>query len=422
MNEDIGTYKKPCHTDKAVSIINGTGYPSKWASLPVSFDVLDKLVEPIDHVRFAAVCKGWCLLSKEYNHTTGRWRKVLPMLMIPTKSSQEEENSETNQCLVYSVYEGHIFNNIQLSVCDGKKYCGSSHGWLAVVDQGLNCLYVTLMDPFRKYLAPINLSGIGYYDLNPDTEDKYMDEDRYMNYLPKVILSADPYLKPKDYWVVLFYQTNLRLCFYKAGQRFWSCCKFKEITCISDAVFYKGQVYTVGTRGKIVLFDIKSKIKFPQVPKATRLTGSVFKRWSALKAYLVESTKGDLWHVRRTVKRKEGCDGNLTDSFQVYKVVFDKKDRSTVEQVEVKSIGDEALFVGDNHSMSFLASNFAGCQPNSIYYTCDLLRFQHPERRPFDMAVYNLENETITPFYSPTSWQKGNLRAAWICPQFNGLC
>ncbi|KAM1099942.1 hypothetical protein ACFX15_006245 [Malus domestica] len=301
MNEDIGTYKKPCHTDKAVSIINGTGYPSKWASLPVSFDVLDKLVEPIDHVRFAAVCKGWCLLSKEYNHTTGRWRKVLPMLMIPTKSSQEEENSETNQCLVYSVYEGHIFNNIQLSVCDGKKYCGSSH------------------------------------------EDKYMDEDRYMNYLPKV-------------------------------------------------------------------------------PKATRLTGSVFERWSARKAYLVESTKGDLWHVRRTVKRKEGCDGNLTDSFQVYKVVFDKKDRSTVEQVEVKSIGDEALFVGGNHSMSFLASNFAGCQPNSIYYTCDLLRFQHPERRPFDMAVYNLENETITPFYSPTSWQKGNPRAAWICPQFNGLC
>ncbi|KAM1205742.1 hypothetical protein ACFX2I_006522 [Malus domestica] len=333
MNEDIGTYKKPCHTDKAVSIINGTGYPSKWASLPVSFDVLDKLVEPIDHVRFAAVCKGWCLLSKEYNHTTGRWRKVLPMLMIPTKSSQEEENSETNQCLVYSVYGGHIFNNIQLSVCDGKKYCGSSH-----------------------------------------------------------------------------------------GQRFWSCCKFKEITCISDAVFYKGQVYTVGTRGKIVLFDIKSKIKFPQVPKATGLTGSVFERWSARKAYLVESTKGDLWHVRRTVKRKEGCNGNLTDSFQVYKVVFDKKDRSTVEQVEVKSIGDEALFVGDNHSMSFLASNFAGCQPNSIYYTCDLLRFQHPERRPFDMAVYNLENETITPFYSPTSWQKGNPRAAWICPQFNGLC
>ncbi|CAL2264448.1 unnamed protein product [Prunus armeniaca] len=125
------------------------------------------------------------------------------------------------------------------------------------------------------------------------------------------------------------------------------------------------------------------------------------------KAYLVESTKGDMLHVRRILKPKEGRDGDLlTDSFKV----------------EVESIGDEALFVGDNHSVSVLASNFPGCQPNSVYYTKDLLKRQHPDGRPFDMAVYNSGNETITRFYSPNCWHKGMPLAAWIFPQFNGLC
>ncbi|VVA23772.1 PREDICTED: F-box [Prunus dulcis] len=128
-------------------------------------------------------------------------------------------------------------------------------------------------------------------------------------------------------------------------------------------------------------------------------------------------------HVRRILKPKEGRDGDLlTDSFKVYKVVFDDKDGSIVHQVEVESIGDEALVVGDNHSAPVLASNFPGCQPNSVHYTKDLLKRQHPDGRPFDMAVNNLENETSTRFYSPNCWHKGMPLAAWICPQFNGLC
>lgn len=44
-----------------------------------------------------------------------------------------------------------------------------------------------------------------------------------------------------------------------------------------------------------------------------------------------------------------------------------------MHQVEVKSNGDEALVVGDNHSVSVLASNFPGCCGNSRYYTSDFI-------------------------------------------------
>lgn len=57
----------------------------------------------------------------------------------------------------------------------------------------------------------------------------------------------------------------------------------------------------------------------------------------------------------------------------VYKLVLEYGYFGSVvwlQHVEVKNIGDEALFLGDNHSVSVLASNFPqGClQPNSIYY------------------------------------------------------
>ncbi|CAB4270984.1 unnamed protein product [Prunus armeniaca] len=50
----------------------GSDFDPEWASLPllVVFLVLDKLMEPIDHVRFAAVCKEWSCLAKDYNRST----------------------------------------------------------------------------------------------------------------------------------------------------------------------------------------------------------------------------------------------------------------------------------------------------------------------------------------------------------------
>ncbi|CAL8994576.1 unnamed protein product [Prunus brigantina] len=47
--------------------------------------------------------------------------------------------------------------------------------------------------------------------------------------------------------------------------------------------------------------------------------------------------------------------------FHAYLWVFDYEDGSIRHKVELKSIGDEALFVGDNDSIFVLASKFVGC-------------------------------------------------------------
>ncbi|KAL6186759.1 hypothetical protein ACLB2K_042878 [Fragaria x ananassa] len=106
--------------------------------------------------------------------------------------------------------------------------------------------------------------------------------------------------------------------------------------------------------------------------------------------------------VQRDMEPKKNVNNDLhqklwTNSFVVYKIGFKKSnvkldrgkpvfdveepslytgdgDRSNYFKLfEVESIGDEVLFVGDNYSFSVLASDYPGCQPNSIYYTDDFM-------------------------------------------------
>lgn len=103
--------------------------------------------------------------------------------------------------------------------------------------------------------------------------------------------------------------------------------------------------------------------------------------------------------------------------FFVYEVVFNNKDGSIVEQVEVKSIGVEALFLGAGHSVSVLASNFLGCKPNSIYDTYnDVPYFEHAGRQLYH--IFSLEDPTVAQYVNyPRHLQLAG--GVWILPMFN---
>lgn len=62
-----------------------------------------------------------------------------------------------------------------------------------------------------------------------------------------------------------------------------------------------------------------------------------------------------------------------SSKFMVCKLVLDDDNGFVVGEVEVQSIVDDALFLGDNSpSVSVLASYYPGCQPNCIYFTLRL--------------------------------------------------
>ncbi|KAM1002246.1 hypothetical protein ACFX15_002623 [Malus domestica] len=389
-----------------------------WASLPaLIFLILDKLPEPIDHVRFAAVCKDWRSLSKLYNLATNRWRHFLPMLLIPN-----ENCPQADQRLVYSISEGRIYNHAQLQVPFSMRACGSSHGWLATVDRAdttVDCadqrLVIALRNPFRQASPVIRLPPIDVFI--PKCVASYHE-----HFVRKVILSGDPSLNPDNYVVVAIYASDSRLAVFKAGQKSWHLIVKSFET--ADVIFYRGQVYAASMRGRVSLLDIDNPGAQP--PELKLLTPKEpFERYSG-NGYLVESAKGDLFHILRYCWMREvapdKCFRFRTKGFLVYKWVFnDEEDGCIAHWVEVKSLGDEAVFLGDNHSVSVLASNFAGCCPNSIYYTDDFVSGcpLSDGDEPCDMGIFNLEDGTIVQHYSRHT---NTPRAIWVVPRFNGLC
>ena len=152
----------------------------------------------------------------------------------------------------------------------------------------------------------------------------------------------------------------------------------------------------------------------------------------AKRVYIVESMKGDLLVVRRFLKQKEGFleeieeeeeeRKSVTESFKVHKLLLNDQTKGSLEEhVEVKNLGDEALFVGDNQSMSILASNFLGCQPNSIYLTDDsidvsAIKNTYCPKGPFDMGIYCLENGTFQKHYTPEYKHKYLAPPLWVMP------
>ncbi|CAL8132156.1 unnamed protein product [Prunus armeniaca] len=393
--------KKPCRRTPVDSFSCGG-----WTSLPMLvFLILDKLLEPIDHVRFAAVCKHCRSMSELYNHATQRWRnkQLPPMLLIP----KQDDNYRR---VVYSISEGRIYNNIRLQVPFSRRCCGSSHGWFATLDVEQRLPVVVLRNPFTK-AKPIFLPPLR-------TIISHDDPPYHEQYVRKVILSADPTMNPENYAVVALYGRFFMLAFIKAGQNNWTYPIPNGI--FDDVIFYKSKVYALETYGEIESLDVFSsdsprlKLRTPYKP---------FPSCKFLHAYLVESTKGDLLHILRFYASSEGrfrYDARRqTTHFIVYKWVYEDGG-SIGHKVEVKSIGDEALFVGGNHSISVLASKFPECQPNSIYYTDDYFSnwpTLHSDE-PFDMGIFNLEDGTITQHYSPHS---NSQRAIWVVPPFNGL-
>ncbi|KAL6190750.1 hypothetical protein ACLB2K_037144 [Fragaria x ananassa] len=113
------------------------------------------------------------------------------------------------------------------------------------------------------------------------------------------------------------------------------------------------------------------------------------KEWCSLAKHYYHTTrrwrpnKGDLWHIPR-------FRSNKTQSFKVFKVVLIETGRNLgMRQVEVKSIGDEALFLGYN-SISVLASETSGCQPNTIYQQIEAAKPVLWVTPPFNSANLSL--------------------------------
>ncbi|KAK2458631.1 hypothetical protein QL285_005766 [Trifolium repens] len=338
-----------------------------WANLEALPLILDKLEDHVDHVWFSAVCKNWQSVAK-LNHQNHQFKpNTLPMLMIPRTNIP---CTKTNSFSLIELREGPF----RFQLCHLNPtllVCGSSHGWLALLDYSKSI--ITLMNPFKD---------IPYIILPP------------LNSVKKVTLSADPIKNPDDYLVVAIYDgCGGNLAFIRRGQTAWTYVDTSKSSFI-DVIFYKGLLFALNIRNKIVSFNIhcsnESSDKETITPSVVleEKVGQCFDR----DKYLVKSSNEELWMVRR-------CDKRLC-TFHIYKLKLDVKSGKLEQMVKLKNLEDNILFLGAGDSISTSRSYFSkSLQRDSIYFS-DCLK------------IYDVKSETAKYHHV---YQKNSI---WIMPHF----
>ncbi|CAK8573962.1 unnamed protein product [Lathyrus sativus] len=313
-----------------------------WANLealPLGL-ILDNLEEKIDHLWFSVVCKNWQLIAK-LNHQNHQFKmNTIPMVMVPPNDSLTNKNGlfgiPNKRLYPFQFQLGLIKPNLHL--------CGSSHGWLALVDDSRSI--ITLMNPFQN---------IPYITLPP------------LNRVYKVTLSADPIKNPNDYVVAAIHGNSCDLAFIKSGQKNWTYMEILEPFFI-DVIFYKGLLFAITIHRKIISINIcGSNNLLPNVILEEKVEEGIFQD-----KFLVKSLNEELWMVKRCALRR--------NVYHVYKLKLDAKGEKLEEMCKLKSLGDDILFLGQGDSISVSASYFSkSLQRDSIYFA-DFLK------------IYNMKN------------------------------
>lgn len=328
------------------------------------------------------------------------------MLLVPIKSKEDDEWS------MYSVLNGKFsMRKLFLPPYD-KPFSGSSEGWLVTLDESLA---VTLYKPFvegnRKPI--IHLPPVFPPDNILEAPDREFQVFKVASYTP------DPIADPNDVILAVIFGEYSELAYIRPTRdTTWTRVTGLGITTFDDIVYYKGQFYALSYEGELVSFDVtnpsKSNMRLVLAEDSDKYY--FVKRGFCYKKYLVKSYGGELLLVRRYLDRRFGDIDRVTKTFKVFKLSFDGP-----RWIEMKSLGDMALFVGDNASTSVSASNFPGCLKNCIYFTHDKNSIPIGKFGPCDLGVYNLETRRVTLRFTidDAAFPKMRGRAPiWVLPTY----
>ncbi|XP_062018149.1 putative F-box protein At4g17565 [Rosa rugosa] len=372
---------------------------SDWAELPdgILDSILERLELVSDYLHFSLVCWSWNYVAKE---STVKAKMMLrynrpPMLLISSSTKKGK-----NTWNVYNFINNKVLD-LQLEM-PNVRFCGSSKGWLIAIR---NNFAVTLINPFfrvkgtrKKENSIIHLPPITTEF--PENE-KDIWEREFAHYAFRATISADPILNTNDCIVAVIYEHRCLLAFIRLGQDTkWTFIDQRWFPFYDVAIVQETCYAVRGQRGELLSFDIatgnnsKTKKKMRQnfCSDVERVAPAVRqdRRYVNTMTYLVDSTQGKLLMVQRDITHKPGTRETL--KFEVYELDFDK-----FWWKKKKTLGDVAIFLGDNSSISVVASHFPGCQPNCIYFNHDYvrIRIKVEECGPHDFGVYNLEDKSL---------------------------
>ena len=361
-----------------------------WSNLPT--ELLHLIIEKlafVDIIRFKAVSKSWCLAANSYiSSPLYSPFPQSPWLMFPPQRHQ-------NHSSFFHFAERRVYklDNILKGFDHDARCAGSSLGWLIIFDQRGNLF---LFNPFSR--VTIQLPSIKFLH-QQDRGDKQFggiitsDEIR----VAKGILTTDP-SRTKSFTIIIIYGFFQSLAFCVHGENStWT--RFGDDRLYGDILCHNNQLYAVlfnlyrmrGVFLEVWNFDNN----FPK--KVTRLEPPVeddiglgFRKVDRVypREYLMESMGKILFVKRFTRYDEEGIVKKISNHFDVYKL-----DCCGKRLEDVVTLGDQAIFLGRNQSVTVSARKFGEWEKDSIYFSA----WKESEDLTVvpQAGVYNLEEKAF---------------------------
>nr|KYP61210.1 Putative F-box protein At3g25750 family [Cajanus cajan] len=151
----------------------------------------------------------------------------------------------------------------------------------------------------------------------------------------------------------------------------------------ADAIGFNGKFYALSVQGSLAVIEVVDSSPRVTGLSATRMVPSVSSKH--FREYLLES-EGEILLVY-LISRKSSV--HNVDGVEVYRLNF-----ARLSWLKLETLGERAVFVGSNCSMSVMASE-VGCRKNCIY-------FRHPVDDDL-WWVYDMESGNISLGWSETN-------------------
>ncbi|CAL9206958.1 unnamed protein product [Musa hybrid cultivar] len=274
-------------------------------------------------------------------------------------------------------------------------FLGSSYGWLITIDK---CFKIRLLNPING--AQINipfiltLDNIGSFrdpwgrirgDTNNIIHNQYPREEiSKLNF--KAMLSSDP--SCGDYIVTLIHYPYGGISIARSNDNKWTTMSLPGL--YQDVIFYKDQLYAT-FYGRIDIWDDLDQEWKTVVPerKLDEIYPFHFSFW-----FLIQTPSCDLllvWgKIAPTTKHNN-------DKIKIPLMIVDRLDIHNGTSLQVKNLGEYALFLCNNQSLCLSCKDFPELRSNHIYFTSDFWWLNnHYRKKCWDLIVYDLENDTFS--------------------------
>jgi Protein of unknown function (DUF295) len=246
---------------------------------------------------------------------------------------------------------------------------GSSCGWLVLVDT--NGTDISLLNPLTRRVIQLpsvdtftpRLNGLGQPDVPIDGRC----------YIHKAILSANPTISEQDCIVMAIVGEMLQLSYCRIGDKKWTNVD-NCLYALWEVIHHEGTFYATTVRGVLMSFNIEE----PNSTKIVAIGLTMYLYVNMDKKYLIMASGRLLlvsipgqydFKVYALNKRKSSfIQEPISHSLPIASAV-----EICHEWVEIDSVDDHLLFVGNNDSFSLPARPYEmyGGMANCIYFTED---------------------------------------------------